>query len=85
MSAPDLEVAEALDPISTMLSADGYDLSFAVDGSDSLVAKIEAGPAACADCLVPKELMRAYFRDALRKAGISRYTDIVLLYPDETR
>jgi hypothetical protein len=44
--------------LSSALEADGYHL--AIDEADArLSVVITAGPDACADCLVPKDLMRA--------------------------
>ncbi|GAA3663164.1 hypothetical protein [Microbacterium marinilacus] len=39
------------------LEADDYHLSLEVTGDDA-VATITAGPDACAECLVPKDLMK---------------------------
>lgn len=46
-----------LDEFRKTLEADDYHLSIEVDGDEAL-ARIEAGPAACAECLVPKDFMR---------------------------
>lgn len=46
-----------LDDFSKMLEADDYHLSIVLD-EDSAKASIEAGPDACAECLVPKDFMR---------------------------
>ncbi len=40
------------------LAADDYHLDYELQGDDAVV-KISAGPDACAECLVPKPLMRA--------------------------
>lgn len=39
------------------LQADDYHLSVELDG-DAAVATITAGPEACAECLIPKDLMK---------------------------
>ena len=46
------------------LAADGYRMEFAEDG-DRLRVTIIATPDACADCLVPKDLMRAMLEEQL--------------------
>jgi hypothetical protein len=55
-----------LEPIAATLRADGYDLAVHLDGQ--LVAiEVSATPTACAECLVPKELMGQLINDALCK------------------
>lgn len=58
------------------LQADGYDLIVHV--GPNLVVEITAGPDACADCLVPKALMKNILRGAL---GSEAPEDIVVRYP----
>jgi len=55
----------ALGKFRDMLASDGYDLSWSVTEQDSVVVQIEAGPDACADCLVPLPIMEAIMTDAL--------------------
>jgi hypothetical protein len=45
------------DALRQSLEADDYHLDLRVDG-DAAVATITAGPDACAECLVPKDLMK---------------------------
>jgi len=66
-----------------MLEADGYGLELSEAGPSTLVARIEAGPDACAECLVPKDMMRRYFEDALRPVCEMGLPEIRLLYPGE--
>lgn len=66
-----------------MLEADGYALELSAELPAVLVARIVAGPDACADCLVPKAIMRHYFEDALRPVCDLRIPDIRLVYPGE--
>ena len=40
----------------------------------------EAGPEACPECLVPKEIMQAHFESALR-ASLIDLPQIKLIYP----
>jgi hypothetical protein len=48
-----------------VLAADGYDLRWSVTAQDRVVVEIQAGPEACADCLVPLPVMEAIMSDAL--------------------
>jgi hypothetical protein len=68
------------DPLADLrrtLAADDYALEVDRDGPGVLV-RITAGPAACADCLVPPEIMRPILGGAL---GVPE-REITLLYPD---
>ena len=71
---------EALASLRTMLDADGYALSVR-EGPAGLVAEIRAGPDACADCLVQKDLMRLYIEQALRPVLTGELPAIQILYP----
>ncbi len=62
-----------------MLASDGYTLSWSVNGRDRVVVQIEAGPGACADCLVPLPVMEAIMSDALAPTGYA--LDHVVLPP----
>jgi hypothetical protein len=50
--------------IAAALAADGYHLQIAEAG-DRVRVTITAGPGACADCLVPENLMRGILGQAL--------------------
>ena len=63
--------------ISATLAADGYHLQIAEAGGRVRVT-ITAGPEACADCLVPENLMRGILGQALGVSGDS----IDLTYPE---
>jgi hypothetical protein len=62
------------------LAADGYELDVAEDG-DRIRVTITATDRACADCLVPKDLMRAILAQALSVPQDS----IDLTYPIDPR
>jgi len=62
---PAATVGGALQKFRDMLASDGYDLSWSVTDQDRVVVQIEAGPDACADCLVPLPIMEAIMSDAL--------------------
>jgi hypothetical protein len=66
----------ALTGLRDMLAADDYQLSVAESG-DGIAVRITAGPDACADCLVPKAVMRGVLHNAL---GIAE-ENITLEYP----
>ena len=63
--------------IAATLAADGYYLQIAEEG-DRVRVTITAGPDACADCLVPENLMRGILGQAL---GVPQDT-IDLTYPE---
>ena len=65
--------------IRASLEADGYLLDVREDG-ERLDAQISAGPDACADCLVPKDLMKVMLEQAL---GVPAQS-IELRYPGES-
>ena len=56
--------AERAGDIAATLAADGYLLAIAEAG-DRVRVTITAGPEACADCLVPENLMRGILGQAL--------------------
>ena len=76
-------IAKALSSLGTMLEADGYALEIGEDGPDVVVAEIKAGPDACEDCLVPKDMMRSYFEEALKGVFELGLAEIRLIYPGE--
>ena len=55
----------ALGKFREMLASDGYDLSWELTDTGKVVVQIEAGPDACADCLVPLPIMESIMSDAL--------------------
>lgn len=67
-----------LDEFRKTLAADDYHLAIHVDGAAADV-RIEAGPDACAECLVPKEFM-AQMLAPLLGVGSER---IAVTYPVE--
>jgi len=52
------------------LAADGYELVWALEPEDKVGIRVFPGPDACADCLVPPELMRSIVDNEL---GATRY------------
>lgn len=59
----------ALSGIQTSLRSDGYDLTVAAAEMRITVA-IGAGPGACADCLIPRDLMRQMIISELGHRGV---------------
>lgn len=71
------EATRALEPLRQMLTADGYDLEVAQAGPAGLHLRVVAGPEACDDCLVPKDVFAGIVRDTVGDGA----GDIVLDYP----
>jgi hypothetical protein len=67
-----------LTALRSALEADGYLLDVS-EAAGRLDARISAGPDACADCLVPKPVLRAMLHQTL---GVPEQS-IDLHYPDE--
>jgi hypothetical protein len=68
----------ALDGLRATLAADDYAMQMHRDGAGVQV-RITAGPDACADCLVPKPIMRSILHSAL---GVPEEA-IALVYPGD--
>jgi hypothetical protein len=58
-------IQDALRELRDTLTADGYDLEWAVEPENRLVVRVVAGADACAECLVPRQVMEAIMSDAL--------------------
>jgi hypothetical protein len=58
-------VDAALQGIRDTLEADGYSLEWSVEEPDLIGIRVVAGAEACADCLVPPEIMRTIVSNAL--------------------
>jgi hypothetical protein len=67
-----------LRPLQSSLGVDGYRLDAAQDG-DRIDVTISASPGACADCLVPKDVLRGILGQLL---GVAEEA-IDLSYPGE--
>jgi hypothetical protein len=76
----DLSAAkDAVAPLLTMLSADGYDLRLTAAEDQTLCMEVIATDGACADCLVPKDLFASMATDYLERSGIT--TALQVRYP----
>jgi hypothetical protein len=83
MAIDESRVRLALDPLVQALEADGYSLDVAGAGEE-LELSVVAGPAACAECLVPKPLMQQLMAQALADAGVEVAAERLRLeYPPE--
>jgi hypothetical protein len=81
VTASSEELRGALDRLASMLDADGFELHVQVEAG-RLDAAVVATSAACADCLVPKDLLGAMIIDRLAESGIQvGVDDLVLSYP----
>ena len=69
----------ALRELRSSLEADGYRMEVREGDGGRVGVRISATPAACADCLVPKPVLRSILRQALGVAEDS----IELSYPSE--
>ena len=74
-------VRTALHPLSSALNADGYLLHVAVHSGSAVHVRVEAGPEACADCLVPKALFADILRQRLGEDGVTVST-LDIEYPE---
>ncbi len=53
-----MSYAEQMSDITTMLAADGYNLDVAEGDGTRIALTVSAGPNACEDCRVPKDVFR---------------------------
>lgn len=78
------EIEDALHDVRATLNADGYHLEVRKPHQGRIVLVVTAGPDACADCLVPREILSAVIANHLQGNGVHLSTE--LLYPgDQTR
>ena len=72
----------ALAPFANGLSADGYTLEVSRPSSERLRVEIVAGPDACEECLIPKEMFEGMLSSRLRSEGVV-FSDLSLIYPSD--
>ena len=58
-------VDSALKQFTDMMATDGYVLSWSASDEEKIVVRIDATEGACADCLVPQNVMEAIMSSAL--------------------
>jgi hypothetical protein len=73
------EARRALEPMREMLAADGYDLRLEEASATSVRLRVVAGPEACDDCLVPKEVFAGIVRDRLP----AEVAEVIVRYPSD--
>jgi hypothetical protein len=76
------QVRTSLRGVAEMLDADGYGLEVREVVGNRAVLAVSAGPQACAECLVPREILSELVGRQLREGGLSLSVDI--LYPAES-
>ena len=80
---PDIEsVVSALHPFSSGLDADGYSLQVGLADGGGLHVEIVAGPEACEDCLIPKEMFTPMIVSTLNSKGLA-FEQVTLVYPND--
>lgn len=76
------DAKKALQPLSESVQHDGYSLEIGVD-EQRVEISVVAGPGACEDCLVPKDVMSMIALQALEDAGLELPgEELRLVYPD---
>ena len=81
--APDVDAAaSALQPFSSGLAADGYSLVVTAPDGEGLVVEIVAGPDACEDCLIPKEMFVGMLSARLGSEEVA-FSELTLVYPTD--
>jgi hypothetical protein len=76
------EMQDALRPVGDLLAADGYQLGVSAAAAAAATLTVTAGPDACAECLVPKQVFEAIATKHLRDRGITVDIDVVYPAPD---
>ena len=75
-------IRELLTPLCAALESDGYELEVALQ-PDLIRLQVVAGPEACADCLVPRELMEQMLRARLPTSATGLgHDNVALSYPE---
>lgn len=74
-------VSAALAPLAQTLAADDYRLSCSLTEPRNVLVTVVAGPEACAECLVPKELTQRMAVERLRQLDASVPWTVAIRYP----
>lgn len=77
------DVDDALEPVRSMLEAEGFRLTVTGGEGSPIVLSVTAGPEACEYCLVPKSTLRAIALDKLAGHGAGGSVDIEVVYPED--
>ena len=70
------DIEDALRPVAAILEADGYRLAVSSAEGSPVLLEVVAGPDACAECLVPKEVFASIALDHLARAGVAPALEI---------
>lgn len=62
--------------MAAILEADGYRLAVSTRGGSPVLLEVVAGPEACAECLVPKDVFESIAIDHLARAGLRSAVEI---------
>jgi hypothetical protein len=75
------EFEKALEPLRSMLAADGYLLHLeSTPAEDRLTLTVEPGSGACEECLVPVDLFTTIVTGHLADRGL--HPELTVVYPD---
>ncbi|MEU0932976.1 MULTISPECIES: hypothetical protein [unclassified Embleya] len=84
MTHPDITddaVSQALAPLARALAADDYRLTCVRPADHHVLITVDAGPSACADCLVPKDLTERMALRHLRPLAPTAGWTVEIRYP----
>ncbi|MDI2128126.1 hypothetical protein [Yinghuangia seranimata] len=81
-TTPDDALATALAPLAAGLAADDYRLDIAHTGEFAVTLTVVAGPGACADCLVPRDITRRMAEQRLAEVRRGAWT-VDVRYPGD--
>ena len=70
------DIEDALRPMAAILEADGYQLAVSSPEGSPVLLEVVAGPDACAECLVPKDVFESIAVDHLARAGLRSALEI---------
>ena len=74
----------ALTDIREALRADGYDLAVRPGEGERVAIEVSAGPDACVECLIPKDVFEQLVESACADSGYGIDRDAIsIIYPTE--
>ncbi|MCF2531086.1 hypothetical protein [Yinghuangia soli] len=77
------DITATLAPLAQTLAADDYLMTCAQPAPHHVLMTVAAGPAACADCLVPKDLTERMALQRLRTLDPSAPWTVEIRYPND--
>jgi hypothetical protein len=79
------QISERVQPVSQMLAEDGYRLRVELHDDGVISATVEATPDACAECLVPSEVMEGVLRSHLGEDALHEGRhELTVAYPKDS-